>query len=96
MSVKLQYKLGVSDILDTAAGLRIHAVRPLLDPTMRPVCRDHVQADLASVRAGVGTDVVYCERQALSRLGEALLLDLAGEGRKGFLGLQGRAELVPA
>src|SRR5258707_2861440 len=89
------WELEVLDVLDTAAGLRIHDVRALPGPASGPMCRDHVQADLSSLRLRVGPDIVQRDRQALPRLGAPLLLHLAGEQRQTQLGLQRRTELVP-
>src|SRR5260370_39139896 len=94
--MSMYWELEVLDVLDTAAGLRIHDVRALADPATGPACRDHVQADLSALRLRMGSDIVQRERQALPRLGAALLLHLAGEHRQRHLGLQRRTELVPA
>src|SRR5207237_1412471 len=89
-------ELNVVDIIDTAAGLCRDDVCPLRNPPIREACRDDVHADLSTVRSRMGPDIVHRECQSLPGLSVALLLHLACKYRERLLGLQRRAELVPA
>src|SRR5204862_7183055 len=89
-------QLDVFDVPDTAAGLRIHDIGPLLDPPVGSACGEHVHAHLSSLRSRVGLNIVHSECQAMPRLGSALLLSLADERRVRQLRLLYRNELVTA
>src|SRR4051812_43306624 len=70
----LDFALDVFDVLDPAAGLFIHDIRPLPAPPGGGACRDHVHADLSTLRLRMGPNIVHSECQALLGLGNALLL----------------------
>ena len=78
-------ELNVLDILDTAAGLRIHDVRSLLNRPMGLVHREDVHADLPTLRSRIGPNKVYRKHHALSGLSDALLLCLASEFQEWYL-----------